>query len=280
MQVKVVIGTVAFMLTMIILGFATLMEPARMERYTLAYDGRRIEQGAEVYKSNCASCHGTDGTAQTCVDPANGQEIGCVGRPLNVVELQCGIPTQRMVQMGWLGTKHDFIESTIAVGRPWAGMPTWSQTFGGPLQQNQVENVALFVSNWESIELCAGPPPEAVVWPEDVEEVLAAHDGDAAAGAALYTGLACNACHGNISPPSAAAVGPQLDRIGSAAAQRVAGQSAAQYIYESILYPDAYIAPDCPNGPCAVPSSMLPTFGQRMNTQEMADLLAFLLAQE
>jgi mono/diheme cytochrome c family protein len=279
MQVKVVIGTVAFMLTMIILGFATLMEPARMERYTLAYDGRRIEQGAEVYKNNCASCHGTEGAAQVCLDPANGEQIGCIGRPLNVAELQCGIPTQRMAQMNWLGTKHDFIESTIAVGRPWAGMPTWSQAFGGPLQQNQVENVALFVSNWESIELCAGPPPEAVVWSDDVEELLAEYEGDVAAGAALYTGLGCNACHGDIEQPGTNAVGPHLGQIGSVGAARVQGQTAAQYIYESILYPDAHIAPQCPNGPCTAPSGM-PSFSGRVNQQEMADLLMFLLDHE
>ena len=48
MQVKVVIGTIAFMLTMIILGYAALREPERLEHFTGARDGRTIETGANI----------------------------------------------------------------------------------------------------------------------------------------------------------------------------------------------------------------------------------------
>ena len=53
MQIKVD-GTMAFMLTMIILGFAALSEPARLQTYTGARDGRFIEKGA---RSSGYPCH-------------------------------------------------------------------------------------------------------------------------------------------------------------------------------------------------------------------------------
>ena len=55
------------------------------------------------------------------------------------------------------------------------------------------------------------------------------------------------------------------------------GRDARQYTYESLLAPDAFLAPRCPGGrPCAAPSAM-PYYGDRLTAQEMADLLAFLL---
>jgi mono/diheme cytochrome c family protein len=285
MQVKVVIGTIAFMLTMIILGFAALLEPARMERYTLAYEGRRIEQGAEVYKTNCASCHGVEGDAQFCPDPATGDQIACAGRPLNTAELLCGIPTPRMEAMAWLGSKYDFIEGTVAVGRPWAGMPTWGQEYGGPLQPNQVENVTLFVLNWESVELCA-EPVEVREWPpiEELDDFLAEFPGDPVAGEAIYNNptAACVACHGTIDDPQSARVGPHLGQIGTVGADRITGYTAAQYIYESILYPEAFLAPQCPSdaGPVPCPNAMPGHFGNLFDYQEIADLVTFLLEQE
>ena len=64
MQIKVVIGTVAFMLTMMVLGYVTLREPARLEEFTHAEHGRSIEFGAELFAGNCATCHGIEGKAQ------------------------------------------------------------------------------------------------------------------------------------------------------------------------------------------------------------------------
>jgi mono/diheme cytochrome c family protein len=64
MQVKIIIGTIAFMLTMIIMGFAALREPARMAEYTHIREGRQIEVGAKIYKDQCATCHGDEGRAE------------------------------------------------------------------------------------------------------------------------------------------------------------------------------------------------------------------------
>lgn len=275
MQVKVVIGTIAFMLTMIILGFAALLEPARMEKRTLDFAGRNIEVGADIFQSACATCHGIDGKAEVCLDPA-GEETGCIGRPLNHPALLCGEPSQRMKELDWQGTKRSLIFTTISAGRPGTAMPTWSETFGGPLFEAQVHNVTDFVLNWEGVACPdGGVTQEEKVWPEDVEELPV---GDPSNGQALFqTTMGCAACHGDPATPGSNGVGPHLGNIGAEGADRIEGKSAMQYIYESILNPNDFIAPDCPNGPCTAPSQMPNTFGERLDHQQMADLIQYLM---
>lgn len=279
MQTKIIIGTIAFMLTMIIFGFVALNEPARLTAFSNAYEGRSIENGAEIFANNCATCHGLDGRAEQCFDAA-GAEIGCVGRPLNTVDLLCGTKPPRLVAMDWAGAKYDFIEGTVAAGRPWAGMPTWGQQFGGPMQNNEVRDVTLFVLNWENETLCGGEAVEGPVWPNRVSELPA---GDPENGAAIYqVPFGCNACHGGVEDESTAnGPGPWLGVLAEEAGERIAGYTAADYIYESILLPNAHIAPECLTGgepgACLEPSTMLNNFGERMTEQDMADVIAYIL---
>ena len=285
MQIKIVIGTIAFMLAMMVFGYSALREPARLERFTNAEHGRSIEAGAEIFVNNCATCHGIDGTAQNCVDAA-GNAIGCQGLPLNNNALLCGDPSQRLIDMGWKGTKAAYVLTTVSAGRG-PIMPTWSEEFGGPLRQDQVRNVTNFVLNWESETLCAAPVI-TFDWPETADEFLANTDlvqpGDATRGAELFSvTYGCQACHGTLDGSTPAAIGPSLTNIDTEGATRVEGMDAQTYIYHSILYPDDVIAPQCPTGPCAGPPSAMPhDFGARMSDppedlQHMADLLAYLL---
>lgn len=277
MQVKVVIGTIAFMLVMIIFAVATLLEPARLEATTAAFRGRQIENGAQLFKENCAECHGVEGKAQNCVT-YSGEEKGCVGLPLNHVALLCGEPSQRMTQLGWTGSKQNLIDQTVSAGRPGTLMPTWSQDFGGPMESYQIEQLSTYIMNWgEDPDLCGDGAivAEAVDWPESAGELPT---GDAANGPALYQSLGCVGCHGDPGVSGSNAVGPWLGNIGNDAADRVAGMPAEQYIYESILDPGAFIAQDCPTGPCTEPSAMAAlNLGSRMTEQQMADLIAYYL---
>jgi mono/diheme cytochrome c family protein len=284
MQVKIIIGTISFMLTMIILGFAALREPARLEAFALAEEGRAVENGARIFFGNCATCHGIEGRAEQCFDAASGEPIACQGLPLQSYSLLCGERPERLELLNWQGTKQTFVESTIASGRPGTVMPTWSEEFGGPMRDDQVHDVAAFVLNWESEELCATPPP-TYDWAESVEEELAKHEpGDAARGEELYASYGCVACHGQLDNADSASVGPWLGDIAENGAERIPDTPAIQYVYESILYPNDFIAPDCPTGPCpGPPSPMRQDYAQVMGgedqAQDMADLLAYLLGQ-
>ena len=89
--------------------------------------------------------------------------------------------------------------------------------------------------------------PLVVPTPAPPGAIPPASGGSAAAagahpGQALFTGLGgCGACH-TIDGVAVGVLGPALNGIGSAAANRIDGYSADKYIRESILEPDAYTA--------------------------------------
>ncbi len=283
MQVKVAIGTIAFMLTMIVLGYAALREPARLDESTGAFVGRSIETGGQIFDANCATCHGVNGQAEECYDAGSGEAIPCKGLPLNSYFLVCGEPSQRIVDLGWEGTKFQYIERTVSSGRSGTLMPAWLDQFGGPLRPDQIKNVTLFILNWGDEEFCA-QEPSSFAWPDTVDEFMAMDDvqaGDPEAGADVYLNLGCNACHGMPDQEGSNAVGPWLGDIAETGATRVEGQSAMEYVYHSILDPNAFIAPDCPTGPCTDPSLMPGDFAFRMSTnpQDMADILSYLMGE-
>jgi hypothetical protein len=89
----------------------------------------------------------------------------------------------------------------------------------------------------------------------------------------------CDNCHliGDIGETGK--VGPDLSSIGVLAGQRVPGQSASEYLRTSIVDPTAYIASDCPNGPCF--EGIMPGNYERVLTAGQIDtLVEFLLEQK
>jgi hypothetical protein len=69
-------------------------------------------------------------------------------------------------------------------------------------------------------------------------------------------------------------VGPPLAGVASRAAERLPGLSAEDYLYQSILEPDAFKAPGFEE------QSMDPTIGRRLTVEQVDDLVAFLLTLE
>jgi mono/diheme cytochrome c family protein len=119
-----------------------------------------------------------------------------------------------------------------------------------------------------------GGPAE---WPHDVTDLPRGH---ADVGERLFRANACISCHGDPAAPGSNAAGaPHLGSIGIAAAKRVPSQSAAQYLYESILDPDAFVLRLC-TGPGPCPDQLrMPAYGEVLTVQDVADLVAFLLEQ-
>jgi mono/diheme cytochrome c family protein len=118
------------------------------------------------------------------------------------------------------------------------------------------------------------PPARPDKWPKDVAGLP---QGSASTGQKLFaTSYGCAACHGDPAIPGSNMVGPHLGDLRRTAAARIPGTSAAQYVYDSILHPNDFIAPMCARGvPCANPSAM-PSYGEVLPLQEMADLVAYL----
>lgn len=96
-------------------------------------------------------------------------------------------------------------------------------------------------------------PQEIAVQAEEAEVGEASRpepvDVDAALAAIDEGG--CAACHTIPNVPNAIGqVGPDLSKIGVEGATRIEGYGAEAYIRESLLEPNAFIAPECPFGPC------------------------------
>jgi mono/diheme cytochrome c family protein len=183
-----------------------------------------------------------------------------------------------MVQLNWSGSKRNLIYQTISAGRPGTLMPTWSQEFGGSMEPYQIGQVTDFVMNWgENPELCG---VEAQPTAEPLPPFAELPEGDPANGEVLYnTTYACAGCHGDPNVAGTNEVGPWLGNIAAEGDERVEGLSAGEYIHQSILEPNAFIAPICANdAPCSEPSTMPDNFGERMSAQDLADVIAFLLS--
>lgn len=148
-------------------------------------------------------------------------------------------------------------------------MPAWSEDLGGPLRRDQIGNLAAFIMNWEAtaleqvvLEELPTPTPS----PEELEDPVAR-------GRQVFLDMGCGACHA-IDGVSTGAVGPGLNEIGEVAATRVEGMTAEEYIRESILMPNAHVVE-------GFPENVMPqNFDERLNQEQLSDLVTFLLDQQ
>ncbi|MEJ2210449.1 MAG: c-type cytochrome [Anaerolineae bacterium] len=96
--------------------------------------------------------------------------------------------------------------------------------------------------------------------------------GDAQAGEQIFNGGAsppCSSCHSL--QPGQTLVGPSLAGIADLAGQLVPGESAEQYLHESIVDPNAYVVEGFQPG--VMPSN----YGTQLSEQQINDLVAYLM---
>ena len=122
-------------------------------------------------------------------------------------------------------------------------MPFWSQDFGGPLRNDQIEDIAYFLENMpaEPFDDGSGPTPTPIVIEEGNEQAIID------AGVAVYQANGCIGCHALSVAGAAGAVGPTHEGMGATAEARIAdpnytgeATTAEEYILESIVNPNAY----------------------------------------
>jgi cytochrome c oxidase subunit II len=102
---------------------------------------------------------------------------------------------------------------------------------------------------------------------------VAAADGDKeAAGRQIFTETGCDACHTLADADASGQVGPSLDDLATVAAQRAKGKSPEDYIRESIVEPDAFVAKGFNGG------IMPETYGDQLSRAEMTTLVEYLLS--
>ena len=278
--VKIGLGILAVLIAIAVLLFLGVIEERRMEAQTANWDGRGIEKGAEIFANNCANCHGPDGKGLPGVAPALHSKY---------------FFTQRLTDVSWTGSLYDYVALTVAAGRPskvntqWAQhMPTWSQRFGGPFRDDQVNNVTAFVLNWEEDALQQGTAENPDPWQPfaDAPSRAVASDGSAPAAEAapeptgplppqeLFVSMGCSGCH-NLDLPQDAnnrgPVGPNLGNLHEVAGTFVPGEDAPTYVHNSIVNPNAYVVEGYMAG------IMPQNFAERMSEEEINSLVEWLL---
>jgi mono/diheme cytochrome c family protein len=274
MKTRIVLGLFSILAVSGVLALVALREQDRMASFTEAFSARQIESGAALFENNCRSCHGPQGRG-----------LEGVGPTLNAADLFDG---RRLSAVAFSGSLEDYLRGVIAAGRPvpTAGtsyplpMPTWSQRYGGPLRDDQVEALVLYIVNWRDQALAEGAPAPTAAPGEtfgtDIAVALPA--GDAAAGERLAETLGCAGCHvqSTVGPPWLPAAG--VTGVGARAAERIvepgytgAATTPEQYLVESIVLPDV----DLTEGYAA--GLMPPGYGGRLTPQDVADLVAYLL---
>jgi mono/diheme cytochrome c family protein len=252
-----------------------MSEPPRMEMFKASNQARAVETGASLFENNCRPCHGPQGKGIEGVAPA-----------INAADLYDG---SRLAAVGWSGTTEDYVRNVIAAGRPVpsAGanypqrMPTWSDRYGGPLRDDQVDSLVAFIMNWEDRALAEGgavAPPAIVDSAVGTDIAVALPEGDAARGQQLAEGgLGCSGCHvlADVGPGWMAAGGQP--GIGTRAETRVAqddytGQAtdAQQYLVESVVRTNAFVVEGFQ------PNIMPQNYGERLTAQDLADLIAYM----
>ena len=287
---KLMWGILSALVGIIALLLVLVSEVPRMDAQTVNWEGRSIENGATLFANNCATCHGP-----------NGQ--GLLGKAPGLNSYYFFTSTGRIADVGWTGSLEDYVKLTIAAGRPskyesqWPEvMPTWRGDFGGPLRGDQIEDLTLYVMNWEESALAQTPEEDPFQPFEDVikatvfqntaflflseEEQTAAREEYAAANIRppqeLWQSEACFACH-NLALSQAdepGQLGPNMADLYERAGSRVEGLTAEEYIYQSIVESRAYVvaAYDDPNI-----GQMPQNFADKLSEEEIQGLVAWLL---
>lgn len=123
------------------------------------------QRGAQLYAENCAMCHGP--TGQGRVGPTLSKDFPGI----NVTAA---------------------LKQTISNGVPGSRMPAWSQANGGPLSEQDIDDIIAYIGTWGGIGAPVAPLPTPVpVTPQAVAGV----SGDATRGAKLFAEN-CAGCHG------------------------------------------------------------------------------------
>jgi mono/diheme cytochrome c family protein len=156
-----------------------LLTPEQLDAlvgYSLeATSGAPLVLGQQLFTENCASCHGDLGEGGE-----NPALPGDIIAPISTAE--------------YLKTRDDLtLRSIIAQGQPNFGMSPFGSPFGGPLDNDQIDSLVVYLRSWEEdppVEL----PPEITVDTVDLS------------GFDIYTEI-CAQCHGIT---GSGGVGPSL----------------------------------------------------------------------
>ena len=104
---------------------------------------------------------------------------------------------------------------------------------------------------------------------DDQGALASAGLAQAKTGDQIFTAAGCAGCHTFGPAGSNGTIGPNLDELAAAAGKREPGKSAEDYVRESLLKPDAFLAPGFGNA--------MPSFDGRLTDKQIQTLTEYLL---
>ena len=152
-------------------------------KYTLATGkGGGAAAGASIYAANCKVCHEQYGEGGP-----NPTRPGDIIAPISSAD--------------YLKTRDDAtLRNIISQGQPNFGMSPFGDSYGGPLNSDQIDAVVAFIRNWES-----NPPVES---PVTLNANNAAGSSQSNLSAAQIFTNVCSSCHGS---QGEGAIGPAFN---------------------------------------------------------------------
>jgi mono/diheme cytochrome c family protein len=246
---RITIGMVFVLISMIVLTIYGIQEQGRLEERTESEHARAIQRGAVIFEENCSECHGPNGG-------------GVLGRAPALNTGHFFDPTVgRLKEVSYNGSIESFVTLTVTGGRPVKSdtqyaqpMPTWGQQYGGPLREDQVNDVVAFVLNWAGEprgEAGAGGAAGGDCDPDD----------SPCLGLQAFSAAGCVACH-TVADYSNAVVGPELTNVFA--------ERGPDHIRESIMNPNAVITE-------GFTADVMPqNLGELLTPEQIDNIIAFL----
>lgn len=189
-----------------------LREPGRIADVLAADRSAQVARGEKLFADNCATCHGKLGE-------------GDMGPALN---------DKKFLK----GTDDGVIFSLVGSGVPGTGMPSWSQTHGGPFTDEQIRDVVSYVRHWEATA------------PDVVKTVPTPDPAD---GKLIFQAT-CYACHG--------VNGEGTDRAPALNSPTLLSQFDDKWFHQTIAQ--------------GRPSKGMPTWGQVLSPAQINSVVAYI----
>jgi cytochrome c oxidase cbb3-type subunit 3 len=207
----------------LVLGFFSVLLLIGIGLPARAQEGD-VENGKVLFGEYCAVCHGYDGQ-------------GRVGASLE----------------GWFPSiePEAFVRSTVSSGV--AGtMPAFAQSNGGPLTEEQIDDIAVYILSWRE-RVAPAPTPTPV--PVTPIPTIAGMTGDPTAGAQVFA-RECQVCHGE---RGQGGIGASLSNV-------IASNQPAAFIRQVVTE--------------GVEGSPMPAFGAVLGEDEVENVVAYVLSWE
>lgn len=276
------IATVFLLAATLLLGYIWVRENTVLAQREERFNGALLSRGARDYEQYCANCHGLTGEGGV----ANGApQINNLPNTLgDRLDGATGIVAK-------YGTVLNFVEATITSGVRGTAMPRWSARLGGPLRDDQIQNIASYVSGWwgpagsTSANISADAAVSAAAYKQAQQAAASAGAPDTpqGRGQAIYSAN-CASCH-NLNSKDSGVPAPGLGGIfgpeGTAAfgtklpnGKDLTVENWIEWIKKGgAAFQSQAIQPNSGFGPYIIAS--MPGFSQ-FSDQQIADLLAFL----